>query len=230
MFYPSDRVLVAIMNNRRDFEIAREEGWYRIPRKHAPASTTEAVVLAFYFTKAFADEKWAIHWYAPVRGHELVRRRDLFPDASHPRADDPYYKLQIGPLQKLEHPIPSLRWRRVTFIESTWDRFVAAEEINDLYASGADGLYVTLKEENLHPEREFLLREGSVEYVVDIAIPCREGLVTIATGERPAPPDALRDPDPRTVRHAVEALGGVKPFARQRLNLLADTRSALETH
>jgi hypothetical protein len=31
MFYPSDRVLVAIMNDRRDFEIACDEGWYRIP-------------------------------------------------------------------------------------------------------------------------------------------------------------------------------------------------------
>jgi hypothetical protein len=200
------------MNSRRDFAIAREKGWYRIPKRHAPDSTTEAVVLAFYFTKAFGDEKWAIHYYAPVEGHELVRRRDLLPDQSdHPRADDPYYKLQLGPLMKLDDPIPSLRWRRVTFIESTWDRFIAAEEINDLYATGTDGLYVTLKEENLHPEREFLLRQGGADYVVDMAIPCRRGTVCIALGDRPAPEGVLRDPDLETVREAVEALGGEEP-------------------
>ncbi len=209
MFYPSDRVLVGIMNSRRDFAIAREEGWYRIPQRHAPESTTEAVVLAFYFTRAFDEEKWAIHYYAPVEGYELVRRRDLLPhQPNHPRADAPYYKLQLGRLMKRDEPIPSLRWRRITFIESTWDRFVAADEINDLYATGADGLYVTLKEQNLHPEREFLFREEGGEYVVDMAIPCRQGTVCITMEDRPAPEGALRDPDVKAVREAVEALGG----------------------
>jgi len=209
MFYPSDRVLVGIMNSRRDFSIAREERWYRIPKRHAPESTTEAVVLAFYFTKAFGEEKWAIHYYAPVEGHELVRRRDLLPQQpDHPHADDPYYKLQLGRMMKRNEPIPSLRWRRLTFIESTWDRFVAAEEVNDLYATGDDGLYVTLKDENLHPEREFLFREGGTEYLVDMAIPCRQGTVCIAMGDRPAPEGALRDPEVDAVREAVEALGG----------------------
>ena len=212
MFYASDRVLVAVMNNRRDFEIARDEGWYRIPVKHAPRSTTEAAVLAFYFTKAFGAEKWSIRWYAPVRGHELVRRRDLLPDEpDHPRADELYYKLQLGPLIQLERPILSLRWRRITFIETSWDRFIAAEEVNDLYASGADGLFVTLKDAGFYPEREFVVREGGMEYVVDLAIPCRQGLVTITLGDRPAPPSALRDPDSETVRRAVARLGGPLP-------------------
>jgi hypothetical protein len=127
MFHAADRVLVGLMNKPRDFQLARDEGWYRIPVAHAPESTTDAAILAFYFTTAFSNEKWAIHWYAEVRGHELVQRRDLFPnEASHPRADDRYYKLQIGPLIRRDPPIPSLRWRRVTFIESTWDRFTAA--------------------------------------------------------------------------------------------------------
>ncbi len=211
MFYPSDRVLVGIINSQHDFDIVQEQGWYRIPERHAPESTTEAVVLAFYFTRAFKEKKWAIHYYAPVEGHELVRRRDLLPDQpDHPRASDPYYKLQLGELLEREEPIPSLRWRRITFIESTWDRFVAAEEINDLYATGADGLYVTLKEDALHPEREFLFREGETEYVVDVAIPCQHGTVCIALGDRPAPNGSLIDPDLDTVRRAVRALGGTQ--------------------
>jgi hypothetical protein len=210
VFHSSDRVLVAIMNNWRDFEVARDEGWYRIPQRHAPPSATEAAALAFYFTKAFGEEdKWSIRWYAPVRGHELVRRRDLFPgDPDHPRAAESYYKLQLGPLMELELPIYSLRWRRVTFIETSWDRFTAAEEINDLYASGADGLFVTLKDEGFWPEREFEIREGRAVYTVDLAIPCQEGIVAIAVGDRPAPAGALRDPGLEAVRRAVARLGG----------------------
>jgi hypothetical protein len=217
MFHSADRVLVAIMNKQHDFEIARDEGWYRIPVKHAPQSTTEAAVLAFYLTKAFADDKWSIRWYGPVRGHELVRRRDLLPDQPyHPRADEAYYKLQLGPLMELERPIPSLRWRRITFIESSWDRFTAAEEINDLYASGADGMFVTLKEAGFWPERELELREGDVSYTLDLAIPCREGTVAITVGDRPAPPRALRSPDMEAVRRAVETLGGEQPGPPER--------------
>lgn len=33
--YPAPEVLVAIMNNHRDLEIARTQGWYRIPVKNA---------------------------------------------------------------------------------------------------------------------------------------------------------------------------------------------------
>ena len=117
-FHPSDRVLVAIMNNRRDFDIARDAGWYRIPTKYSPQSVSETAVLAFYFTRVFGDEKWGVSWYAPIRGHELVRRCDLLPDeVNHPRADAACYKLQLGPVVQLELPIYSLRWRRITFIE-----------------------------------------------------------------------------------------------------------------
>jgi hypothetical protein len=218
MFDAADRVLVAVMNNRRDFELARDVGWYRIPVKHAPESATEARVLGFYLTRAFDEDRWSVRWYAPVEGHELVRRRDLLPDEpDHPRAGDPYYKLQLGPLKELPYPIYSLRWRRITFIETTWDRFITAEEINDLYISGADGLYVTLKEAGLCPEREFPLGEGATAYVADLVIPCREGLLPIVTGEGPAPADALQSPDLDTVRRAVDALGGTRSPIRQNL-------------
>jgi hypothetical protein len=211
MFHAADRVLVGVMNKPRDFQLARDEGWYRVPEAHAPESTTDAAILAFYFTTAFSDEKWAIHWYAEVRGHELVRRRDLFPsEAKHPRADDRYYKLQIGPLIRREPPIPSLRWRRVTFIESTWDRFTAAEEINDLYVSGVDGLYVTLKESGFFPEVDYLIREDDGEYHVDLAVPCRDGVVSVVLGAGPAPADALRNADLDAVREAVARLGGAR--------------------
>ena len=79
----------------------------------------------------------------------MVTRRDLVPDQpDHPRAGNWYYKLMLGPLQHKLPPIVSNKWRRITFIETTGDRFEAATEMSDLLAdeSPTGQLYVTLKE------------------------------------------------------------------------------------
>jgi hypothetical protein len=47
---------------------------------------------------------------------------------------------------------------------------MAAEEIYDLFISGADGMFVILKEAGLRPEREWEVREQGAEYVADLAI------------------------------------------------------------
>ena len=134
--YPEDRVLVAYVPRVADFRFIREKNWYRIPVKHAPKGI-HAEYIAFYFGKSFDKEKWAIHYFAENRGHELVRRVDLLPEErNHPRANDLYYKIQLGPIQTLEQPILSLHWRRLLFIHTTWDRFRSAREVNDLMLEG----------------------------------------------------------------------------------------------
>jgi hypothetical protein len=222
--HPEDRVFVAVMSRPKDFEIAQREGWYRLPEQQATAGAYFEYV-AFYFTGAFAEHKWAIHYYARRLGHELVTRRDLLPDEpDHPRAGERYYKLQLGPLQRREPPIPSLRWRRISFIHTTWDRFEAAQEINDLFAEGdefVDRLYHALREEGLAPERRYPVREAGFEYVADLAVPCREGVVGIAIGDaRPgraaglflAPDAVIADLGAclQAVRAEVEGRGGVR--------------------
>ena len=147
--YPDDRVLVAVMNNLRDWEIVQEEGWYRIPVKRAPDVVPDMEWLAFYFTAPFGSDRWAVHYYAPVEGHELVTRADLFPrQPDHPRAGHWYYKILLGPLQHKIPPILSPKWRRITFITTTGDRFETAQEIGDLFErqSPWGRLYTTLKE------------------------------------------------------------------------------------
>ncbi|MEZ4517125.1 MAG: hypothetical protein R3C44_09915 [Chloroflexota bacterium] len=171
-----------------DFDIVRQQGWYRIPEKHAPKGL-HAEYIAFYFGRNFGEEKWAIHYYAPRMGHELVRRRDLLPDdPDHPRADDLYYKVQLGPLIRRESPIISLRWRRITFVHTTWDRFQDAVEINDLFVEGGpyvDRLYAVLKERSIRPEREYQVQEEGGAYTVALAVPCRRGRVEIPLGDIP---------------------------------------------
>jgi hypothetical protein len=132
LILPQDLVLVAVMNKPRDLQIARLFGWYRIPLQTAP-KTVRVDWLAFYQTKAFGDERWSVRHVAAVRGFELVTRAELLRDEpDHLRADEPYYKLQIGPLQELPRPIPSRRWRRFTFLYTTGERLLAAKDLKEL--------------------------------------------------------------------------------------------------
>src|SRR3989304_1875278 len=129
---PTDLVLVALLKDKRDLEIARVLGWYRIPLKTAP-KTVAVDWLAFYQTAKFGEEKGAINFVAPVLGHELTTRAELLrtqPD--HPRADEQYYKIQIGPRERVRRPIPSRKWRRLTFLYTTGERMLAAEGFTDL--------------------------------------------------------------------------------------------------
>ena len=132
---PEDlRVLVAVINSPRDLGLAREKGWYRIPLKRAPRQVG-ADVLAFYQTAAFEpQERWAVNYYAKIHRYRIVTRTELLPDeADHPRAGDRYFKVEIGPMQRLSRSVPSRRLRRITFIPTTLDKLLGAGEINDLW-------------------------------------------------------------------------------------------------
>jgi hypothetical protein len=130
----SDRVLVAVVNNQRDLEIARTRGWYRIPVKRAPKQVG-ADYLAFYLTGHFPPEqRHRVLYYAPIRAYRLARRVTLLPDeADHPRAQESYFKIEIGPLQELDAPVVSEKLRRITFISTSLDRLLHAREIRDLW-------------------------------------------------------------------------------------------------
>ena len=149
LIYPDDRVLIAVMNNKKDWQRVQDEHWYRIPAKHAPEQVPNIDIIGFYFTKPFGENKWAVHYYARVTGHELVTRQDLIPaEPHHKRADQWYYKIELGPLHHKLPPILSDKWRRITFILTTGDRFEAATEVGDLLAdvSQTGHPFVTLKE------------------------------------------------------------------------------------
>ena len=78
-----DRVLVAIINSRRDFAIARDEHWYRIPvdsAKRWVGNRWPPHWLAFYQTEPFGTEEFAINYLAKVISIDEVTRKDLFPN------------------------------------------------------------------------------------------------------------------------------------------------------
>jgi hypothetical protein len=148
-------VLVAVMNNREDFRRAASEGWYRIPQRRAPRRIG-ADYLAFYQTGAFSGDPEAqtVTYYAPTRRYHLLTRREMMPDeADHPRADDYYFRIDIGPLQRLEQPVPSASMRRITFISTTLDRLYSATDVRDLFyqEDPFETLWHALREHRLRP-------------------------------------------------------------------------------
>jgi hypothetical protein len=129
---PTSLVLVAVIKDPRDLEIARLLGWYRIPMRSAP-KVIAVDYLALYQTGAFGEENRGIHYLAALRGHELTTRAELLRDEPHhPHANHEYYKLQLGPLERLPRPIRPDAWRRMTFLYTTGEYLQQAETLRDL--------------------------------------------------------------------------------------------------
>jgi hypothetical protein len=181
--YPDDRVLIGVLNRKRDFVLARDEHWYRIPRDRAPR-IIETEYIAFYFSGSFKDQNAGIHYFARRTGHELVRRRDLLPDESqHKNADQLYYKIQIGDLQEKLPPITNPTRRPITFIYTTWDRFVAADKIADLYSNAewfVERVANVLREIGITPERHW---EFEDQHMSELRIRCERGIVSAIAGQ-----------------------------------------------
>jgi hypothetical protein len=176
------------MNDPRDLARARDQGWYRIPLERTPPSVA-ADFVAFYQTGAFeAGERWAVRWYAPVRGYHIATRRELIPEEpDHPRANDRYYRVDLGSLEFLPHPIPSRRLRRITFIRTTFARLLAAREINDLWihTPAQERLWQAFQQAGLddHAEHEYSLVDD-LPYTADFAVFCdKDRIAVILTGE-----------------------------------------------
>ena len=223
---PTDLILVAILKDKRDLEIARVLGWYRIPLKSAP-KTVAVDYLALYQTAKFGEDKWAINFIAPVRGHELTTRAQLLrTQPNHPHADEPYYKIQIGPLERLERSIPSRAWRRLTFLYTTGEHLLRAEELNDLIVQSEERerLWKALRERGLQPERQYEREQGGE---IDLAVLCALGNLGIVFDGPEDHTSVIRDSGEwhylslpaaavdaemlavmQTIEHQIEILGG----------------------
>jgi hypothetical protein len=183
---PSDeRVLVAIVPRLEDWALVVKERWYRIPLAKAP-ERVGAEYAAFYLPARFGELGCSIRYYAPVERYRLVTRRELLPhEAAHPRAEDRYLKLELGLLRELAHPIPADKLRRITFIPTTLDRLLAAQEINDLWLreTAKDRLWQALQERGVEAYRDHVLLTEEGHRVVDVAVPAGRSGLAIHCGD-----------------------------------------------
>jgi hypothetical protein len=137
---PVSLVLVCVLPAPRDMEIARVLGWYRIPLRTAP-KVVAVDYLAFYQPGSFGAQAGRIQFIAPVRGHELTTRGELLRDeADHPRANEEYFKIQIGGLERLKTPIKAEKWKRITFLYTTGEYLLKSKTLNDLVVQSDERL------------------------------------------------------------------------------------------
>lgn len=166
-------MLIAVMPSPRDMEIARVLGWYRIPFRFAP-KIVQVDYLAFYqpskFGKGHAN---CVEVFTKVRGIELVKRREIMRDEpDHPRADEEYYKIQVGKLEQLGQPILADKWKRITFLYTTGQLFRKARIINDLVVKTEERkiLWHTLRERaaasDIYAQKEAAKMEISPEILM----------------------------------------------------------------
>ncbi len=138
MLAPTSLVLVCLLPAPRDLELARLLGWYRIPLKSAP-KVIAVDYLAFYQPASFGEKGGQIQYVAQVRGHELTTRAELLRDeADHPRAREEYFKIQLGPLERLKNPVRAEKWRRITFFYTTGEHLLRAKTLNELVVDGEE--------------------------------------------------------------------------------------------
>ena len=219
-------VLVAVVNNQADLRRAGSEGWYRIPQRRAPRRIG-ADYLAFYQTGAFKDDSEArtISYYAAIRRYQLLSRADLLPDeVDHARAEEYYFRIEIGPLMRLAQPVAATTFRRLTFIHTTLERLLNARDVTELKLDGEpfQALWNALRANRLRP----LPNRLAGSWPVDITLRVRNGYLGIRLDEasdvrEATPPDRwtiLRIPDSqiasdlqgclRTIGAALVDLGG----------------------
>lgn len=182
--FPEDRVLVGVINRVRDLKAARDEHWYRIPQAQMPRGVN-AEYVALYVSSRYKRITGGIHYFAEIKGLELAERRILLPDEPHhKRADHVYYRVALGELQSKIPPVLNPTNRPITFIYTTWDRFVHASTIGDLYSEAdyyVDRIYHALKDRGLHPQRMWEAESREYTLAPGVRILCENGEVIAST-------------------------------------------------
>jgi hypothetical protein len=179
--YPEDRVLVGVMNTKRDFSFAKDNSWYRIPQKRMPNGIHVEYIAFFLSGAVFKEKSGGIHYFAQKRGVELAYRHQLVTNQpNHQRANEVYFKVQLGELREKSPPITNLTHRTIAFVYSTWDRFVHARTIADLYSPAdyyVDRIYHALRNRELQPLRIWEAQKRETGYAPQLRILCQKGTV-----------------------------------------------------
>ncbi len=174
-----EELLVALLKEKSDFAIVKEQGWYRIPVDHRPKRWPPEY-LAFYQPGAFKEDAFRIRYFGRVAMIETVKRRELFPNEfENANSEKLYYRIKLEKLEERQEPIPSRFPRRVIFVPTTLKKFQQAAEINDLFDESPleDVLWESLKSAQIPAERQWELRVRNFSYQLDFAVFCNQGQI-----------------------------------------------------
>lgn len=187
--YPDDRVLVGVVKRKRDLVFARDAHWYRIPQAQMPRGVNAEYIALFLNKSIFKDRESGVHFFARRTGLELAYRYQLLPDESdHPHANNVYYKVQLDSLREKTPGVLNPTRRRFSFIYTTWDRFVHAQQIGDLYSTAdyyVDRVYHALRSSGVRSERFWEAERPETGVGPQLRILCQNGTVIASTDITP---------------------------------------------
>ena len=180
---PDSEVLVALLRDLKDFSILQTEGWYRIPVKHTPRRWPPEHV-AFYQPLAFGEDAFCIRYFGKVAQITTAARRELFPNELESALSGKlYHRIQLERLNARPQAIPCRLARSVVFIPTTWQKFIAAEELNDLFDESPleDLLWDELKRRKIPAQRQWPVPMGGFKYYLDFAFLCNKANLDVET-------------------------------------------------
>lgn len=178
--------LVALLPSVKDYLIAVNQGWYRIPvsTRIVPKNVRENRIeyIAFYLPKCFGKKAFSIQQYAAVKRTTIVKRGELFPECPDDlRRDKEYFKIEFGDLKELPNPIVSYRRRRILFIPTTADKLFNAKEINQVFSESSleERMWKEMCVQNIPAERQYFESIKKHFYILDFAVFCKHGKIDV---------------------------------------------------
>jgi len=175
--------LVGIVPRKNLWSVIQNEKWYHIPVESAPKNAQLAEYLGFYFPAVFGEAmQYKVNFYAKVNKVDVVKRIELFPkESQHPKANKDYLQFHLAYIKALPKPIPSIRWRRIIHIPTSYEKLMAGKEINDLYDTSPleDKMYLEMQKRKIAVERQFYVEVAKQFYCLDFGIFCKNGKIDL---------------------------------------------------
>ncbi|HDL64855.1 MAG TPA: DUF559 domain-containing protein [Proteobacteria bacterium] len=177
----NDLVLIGVVKREKDLDHVETDHWYRIPARISFRKSPG--YLAVYPTSRCGSRGGGISFYSPIRRIIRVRRIDLLPEENHhPRAEEWYWKLELGEPQKLPRRIRNRLRRRITFAYTTRNKLLNSSEMGELFGIPPleEIMRRTLVKAGIAHSAQFCLMHGSrCRYRLDFAIFCRKGKIAL---------------------------------------------------
>jgi len=99
--------MVTILSSKEHLEYVKEEQIYHMPYTALRGIRLRADFLLFLQTKTQFGDEAGVNYWAPVTNFQVGSRSDIAPPPPWPqRREDPYAWFQLGPLEKLQKPLP----------------------------------------------------------------------------------------------------------------------------
>ena len=162
-------VLIAVIKNKRDFDILLKEKWYRIPIKYAPKKKYD--IIAFYQPASFKENGKRIEFYGIIKSYAIYKRSELIDE--HIRENEKYYKILFKNIVKLKNPIINKNKMRISFKFTNLDKLMNSGNIGELFdIPDIEGkIEDVLKNMGINYKREFIVKtKNSKIYRLDFAV------------------------------------------------------------